>query len=142
MDDKYSFADGSVMPEYRPGRSLHRTDFKPRVAFREHTEGVDYSRLPEVDDSSDPVKYRGRIHTSETNDAEALADIWGVIMDSEAPTGALTMRFMTFVEDNFGSEALASLTMRSQGRFQGLEERSIAEESVEYRRYAFGHTGI
>lgn len=142
MDNKRSFADGSVMPDYNPGNSLHRTDFKPRIAFREHSSDVDYSKLPEVDDSSDPVEYRGRVHSSETNDAEALADIWGVLMDSEPTSGALAVRFMKFVEDNFGSDVLTSLTMRSQGRFQGLEERAFEEETVTYRRYAFGHTGV
>lgn len=137
-----SFSDGSVMPEYKSGKSLHRADFEPRIAFREHSMGADYSRLPEVDESSDPIRYRGRVHPSETNDAEALADVWGVLMDSETPTGALAVRFMKFVEDNFGEATLASLTMRSQGRFQGLEEKTITEETVKYRRYAFGHTGI
>ena len=60
IDTKPQFADGSDLPEYTPGGSLHRSE-----------------------------KGRERIHSLSTTDAELVADFWGVLVDFEVNTAAI-----------------------------------------------------
>jgi hypothetical protein len=136
-----SFADGSTLPEYVSGESLHRAGER-RVVHGEHS-SVPLDTLPDVELRGTGATYRGRVHVSATNDAEALADIWGTLVDREPLTSAIVARFIAFVGATFGEDAVEILTARSSARFYGAEPVNHEhEEDATVNRYAFGHTGV
>lgn len=141
MNSSTGFSDGSKLPSYETGGSLHRDVGERRVHFTDEENFTDYSKLPDVDESSDPITYKGRVHVTQTNDAEALADIWGAIIDGEPLTGALTWRFIEFVESNF-SDSAKILLARTHARNAGQEARIREPEEGLVNRYAFGSTGV
>lgn len=132
-------ADGSTLPAYEPGGSLHREDGR-RVYFPESARGF-RGHLPDVRDEGDHLSYTGRVHITKTNDAELLADLWGTLADREPITGALLVRFERFVADHLGADAVAALVARTDRRFWGGIEASSKAEGGR-RRYAYGHTGV
>ena len=110
-----SFADGSDLPDYTPGGSLHR-----------------------------PEEGRERIHVLTTTDAELVADLWGVLVDFEVNTAAIQMRFEAFIRSNYGDEFAEKLHARSRARFDG-DEAGQADDTIAYlhpqnHRYKYGHT--
>jgi hypothetical protein len=116
-DLRPKFADGSDLPEYKPGGSLHRP----------------------AEDSDDE-----RVHITQINDAELVADLWGVVVDQELSSMAFISRFQEFVRSNYGDEFTAKLEARSKARFEGLEPTQVdGDDWLRHnRRYQYGHTGM
>lgn len=111
------FADGSDLPEYTPGGSLHRPADQPGDE---------------------------RVHITQINDAELVADLWGVLVDLELNSMALISRFQDFVRDNYGADFAGKLEARSKARFEGTEPGQVDEDNWirQNRRYRYGHAGM
>lgn len=136
------FADGSQLPDYQPGGSLHRPGDR-RLAVKEGAT-LDLNRLPDAEDAGRYVYYSGRVHVTQTTDAEALADLWGALEDHEPVTSALLWRFVDFIRDNFGDDVVEKLRARSKARYDGLEASAPVIEPLTPAptAYAYGHTGV
>lgn len=132
--------DGSTLPEYTPGGSLHRPGDR-RVA---NSAEVAVGDLPDAQPhwGHFDTSYDGRVHVTETNDAEAIADIWGVLCDREPLTGAVMMRAQQLFEDILGADAVRALIERSGARLGGQEAQSPGRKALRAIRYAYGHTGV
>lgn len=139
-------ADGSTLPDYTPGGSLHRIA-DPRFYYPPAADDGPAARLrgtlPDAVPVGRHVEYTGRVHVTLTSDAEFLADIWGVLHDYEPLTAALGIRLREFVEAHVGVDAVEALSLRSSARHEGREASTREHADPPYvNRFAYGHTGV
>ncbi|SDH34171.1 hypothetical protein [Microbacterium sp. 77mftsu3.1] len=139
-------ADGSTLPDYTPGGSLHRLEGRG-VYYPPAPDDLGTTRLrgtlPDAAAVGGRIEYTGRVNTYETNDAEFLADIWGVLHDYEPLTHALGIRLRTFIEDHVGADAVEALSLRSSARYENREASTREQaDPLHVNRYAYGHTGV